>query len=235
MAIPRILHVTSARVPLAGIEKAFFSRNARVLGAGWTYRIWSDAENDTVMAREFPDLVDTYRALPHGVMRADLSRLAYMHVDGGWYADTDYEWLRDPTEAAAAYDLVLPLARDAGDPGGERLGNAVFGSVAQHPFWGTALRDALSKPPPAELPTTAIEDATGPGLLTRHRESARADPHSWLPPRVYFHTPVQLSHASDATLGTHHTRGSWRTNAMLWRAKMAQRQVERTVAGWRRR
>ena len=107
MAIPRILHLTSARVPLAGVEESFFRRNARVLGDGWTFRLWSDAENDAAVTQHFPDLLDAYRALPYGVMRADIARLVYMHADGGWYADTDYEWLRDPTEVAAEYDLVV--------------------------------------------------------------------------------------------------------------------------------
>src|SRR6188474_231200 len=153
MAIPRILHLTSARVPLAGVEENFFRRNARVLGDGWTYRIWSDAENDAAVAQHFPELADAYRALPYGVMRADIARLVYMHADGGWYADTDYEWLRDPTEVAAEYDLVLPLSRDADDAGGECVGNAVFGSIARHPFWAAVVFDVLSTPIPSDLPT----------------------------------------------------------------------------------
>jgi len=234
MAIPRILHLTSARVPLVGVEESFFGRNVRVLGDDWTYRIWSDAENDSAVTQHFPDLADAYRALPHGVMRADIARLVYMHVDGGWYADTDYEWLRDPTEVAAEYDLVLPLSRDAGDAGGERVGNAVFGSIARHPFWAEVISDVLSTPMPSDLPTTAIEATTGPGLLSRHRTEAVNDPRSWLAPRRYFHTPVRLSRDSDETLGTHHTRGSWRANSLLWRAKMAERQLRRLLTPLRR-
>ena len=235
MAIPRVLHLTSARVPLAGVEHAFFRRNARLLGPEWTYRIWSDADNESLVAQHFPELVEAYRALPHGVMRADLSRLVYMHAEGGWYADTDYEWLRDPTEATAAYDLVLPLARDAVNPGAEQLGNAVFGSIAGHTFWAAALRDALTTPSPPGLPTTKVEDATGPGLMTRHREVARTDSRAWLAPRRYFHPPVSASLTSSVAFGMHHTRGSWRTNAISWRVRMAQRQLLRTVARWRRR
>ena len=234
MAIPRTLHLTSARVPLAGVEDSFFRRNVRVLGDEWTYRIWSDAENDSAVAQHFPDLADAYHALPHGVMRADIARLVYMHADGGWYADTDYEWLRDPTEVAAGYDLVLPLSRDADDAGGECVGNAVFGSVAGHPFWASVVSDVLSTPIPSDLPTTEIEATTGPGLLSRHRMEAEGDPRAWMPPRRYFHTPVRLSRDSGEALGTHHTRGSWRANSLLWRAKMAQRQLGRLVSPLRR-
>jgi len=234
MAIPRILHLTSARVPLAGVEESFFRRNARVLGDGWTFRLWSDAENDAAVTQHFPDLLDAYRALPYGVMRADIARLVYMHADGGWYADTDYEWLRDPTEVAAEYDLVLPLSRDADDAGGECVGNAVFGSIARHPFWAAVVFDVLSTPIPSDLPTTAIEATTGPGLLSRHRTEAESDVRSWLPPRRYFHTPVKNSRDSDEALGTHHTRGSWRANSVLWRAKMAQRQLGRLLSPLRR-
>jgi len=160
--------------------------------------------------------------------------LVYMHADGGWYADTDYEWLRDPTEVAAGYDLVLPLSRDADDAGGEYVGNAVFGSVAGHPFWASVVSDVLSTPIPSDLPSTEVEATTGPGLLSRHRMEAVGFPRAWMPPRRYFHTPVRLSRDSGEALGTHHTRGSWRANSLLWRAKMAQRQLGRLVSPLRR-
>ena len=235
MAIPRILHVTSRRVPLAGVERAFLRRNRHILGDHWEYRIWSDEDNDKAIERYFPDFLGVFRTLPHGVMRADLARLAYMHIEGGWYADTDYEWLRDPTDAAAEYDLVLPMSRDPQGAGDERLGNAVFGSAAGHPFWTLVLRDALTAPISSDLPETAIESTTGPGLLTRHIDLARSYRKAWLPSRPFFHTPVRLVDECHDAFGVHHTRGSWRPNSIRWRVKMTMRRVERTIVTLRQR
>jgi mannosyltransferase OCH1-like enzyme len=221
VAIPRILHVTSSRVPLVGVEKSLFRANRRKLGHSWKYRTWSDSDNDDAIAEYFPEVLDEYRHLQHGVMRADIARLAYMHIEGGWYADTDYEWLADPTEAASAYEIVLPLSRDGRDGGDELLGNAVFGSVKGHPFWSFVLRTTLAAGIPRVVPVMEIEQVTGPGLLTRHRARAHGYAAAWLPQRELFHPPVRGGGPSRAQpFGIHHTRGSWRSNSLQWRLRM---------------
>lgn len=61
-------------------------------------------------------------ASPHGVMRADVSRLLYLYVEGGWYSDTDYYWVRDPTDLVKGRSIVLPTSRDGGLEGLPRWG-----------------------------------------------------------------------------------------------------------------
>lgn len=224
--IPRVLHLTSATVPLRGTEAALSRRNAAVL-TGWTVRLWSDADNDDLMASSFPGYVEQFRRLPFGVMRADVARLAYMAVHGGWYADTDYEWLRDPSDAAAPYELVLPRSLDETDEGGPRLGNAVFGSAPGHPFWAEVLGALFEQELPADLPVTAIESTTGPEFLSTQEFRAAGRTGVWLPPRACFHSQVVA--ARDGVFGVHHTRGSWRANPLRWRLRMMERRVRRAL------
>jgi mannosyltransferase OCH1-like enzyme len=215
--IPQVLHVTSDRVPLVGMQRAFHRRNARVL-AGWKIRVWSDADNDALIHSEFPQYLDAYRLLPHGVMRADVVRLVYMHALGGWYADTDYEWFKAPPVDQVA---VLPYSRD------NMLGNAVFGSRAGHPFWALALDALFAQPGLIDSTVLQIEDRTGPGFMTRLLPDAQALGDMWLPPRAYFHAPV-TSAGGDA-FGVHHTRGSWRANPLRWKVQMMRRRLTRSV------
>ena len=215
--ISRVLHLTSNRVPLIGLQRAFRRRNARIL-TGWDIRVWSDADNDALMNAQFPQHVDVYRALPHGVMRADVVRLVYMHALGGWYADTDYEWFKPPPLDRTA---VLPYSRE------NMLGNAVLGSEPGHPFWALALGALFAQPELVDSTISQIEDRTGPGFMTRLLPDAQAFGDMWLAPRSYFHAPVTA--ASVDAFGVHHTRGSWRANPLRWKAEMTRRRVTRAV------
>ncbi|MBD4908564.1 hypothetical protein GUF77_02925, partial [Xanthomonas citri pv. citri] len=57
------------------------------------------------------------------------------HSYGGFYFDTDYKLLRTLGADVLAQQCVLPI--EEGAPGNEqfKIGNAVFGSEAGHPFW----------------------------------------------------------------------------------------------------
>ena len=229
--IPDVLHLTSARVPLRGVERRLMRQNARALG-GWEIRVWSDEENDELMAAHFPEVLKTYRALPYGVMKADMARLAYMHAVGGWYADTDYKWFRKPEYDCHKYAAIMPYSRSVKEVSGPRLGNAIFGSVAGHPVWRFVIEATLKTPFPGNLPKAQIEKATGPEGLTEYlREISRYD-DVWLAPRALFH-PSDIRNPDPKAVrpvGVHLTRGSWRSDHRTWRAKMALRQIRDNLA-----
>jgi hypothetical protein len=66
----QVLHLTSTRVPLTGFQRRLMQRNLKTLD-GWAVQVWADADNDGLVGEYFPEYVDTFRALPFGVMRAD--------------------------------------------------------------------------------------------------------------------------------------------------------------------
>jgi hypothetical protein len=199
------------------MQRAFLRRNNRIL-TGWDIRVWSDADNYALMSAHFPQHLNVYRALPHGVMRADVVRLVYMHVHGGWYADTDYEWFKPPPLDHAA---VLPHSRDA------MLGNAVFGAEPGHPFWAIALDALFAQPGLVDSTVSQIEARTGPGFMTRLLPDAQTFGDMWLAPRSCFHAPV--TEAGADAFGVHHTRGSWRASPLRWKAQMTRRRVTRAM------
>ncbi len=48
----------------------------------WHYHLWTDEDNRALIQHSYPWFLKTYDALPSGVMRADASRLFYMHRYG---------------------------------------------------------------------------------------------------------------------------------------------------------
>ena len=61
---------------------------ARWRGApvGWQHWLWTDKDNRQLWSKHFPDMLAMYDAYPNPIQRADASRLLYMHVFGGVYA-----------------------------------------------------------------------------------------------------------------------------------------------------
>jgi mannosyltransferase OCH1-like enzyme len=55
----------------------------------WTHVFWDDEACDSFMRAHHRAYYNTYVDLPHGVMRADMFRLAVLYTRGGMYADTD--------------------------------------------------------------------------------------------------------------------------------------------------
>lgn len=167
-------------------------------------------------------------------MRADVARLLYLHAEGGWYADTDYRWFRDPSGLVADSTIVLPVSRedDAGEP--LLLGNAVMASEPGHPFWIDVVDHIFSIDGVTTTGKDTVEARTGPGAITDgwHRFTFDEDPY--LPPRRHFHSPTARGtdrpDVADDVYGQHLVAGSWRppvhrAKAALGRALRSGRRV----------
>ena len=111
-SIPRIVHQSwKEKRPPPPLEP--LSARWRSL-SGWEYRLWTDEDNERLWKEHAPELIDVFSAYndtphtvrdghvvgasvregyeiqrPTGIRRADASRLLYMHVHGGVYADLD--------------------------------------------------------------------------------------------------------------------------------------------------
>lgn len=138
MSIPRIFHLTSPTTALTWEERRIVARLQRTL-PGWTCKHWDDTANSALMHRAFPHLAARFDAIRFGVMKADIARYAYMHVDGGFYFDTDYKLLAALAPALLERPCVLPIEEGALGQPDFKLGNAVFGSEPGHPFWASLI------------------------------------------------------------------------------------------------
>ncbi len=222
MTIPRVIHQTaqSAQIPAAWRR---YQQLACDLHPGWSYRFWTDVDNDEFVASVFPDLLQMFRCLPFGIMRADVIRYLILFEIGGLYVDLDYEFFRafDLLEA----DCVLPLETEADRP--RRLGNALLASSPGHHFFGTVLDDLRSQSPRARSREDVLK-ATGPLFITRIYEGIPLATRSdiLLPERRLFSptTPrgdreYRALVARGDAYGVHHCHGTWRDFSRLQRTK----------------
>jgi mannosyltransferase OCH1-like enzyme len=222
--IPRLLHQT-AKWAVVAEKWAPLQKRLFELHPGWEYRLWGDVDNDQLINDHYPWLADAYFGMPKPIMRADLIRYVYMHRFGGLYLDTDYEFLK-PFDLVDR-DLVLP--RESADGAPVFLGNCIFASVPEHPFWKAALEDLAQNPPRKEHLTheDAIIALTGPGFLTRiYLEHFSQDPTILVPPKGWFHPTTPRTDAQYRTIakdkdcyGVHFCYGSWRALTLKERLK----------------
>ena len=105
---------------------------------GWLHRLWHTADTRHLWLAHCPSLLDVYDAYNATVQRADASRLLYMHVFGGVYADLDVA----PCDALGrSFDSVnrsTPQLLLLKEPRNQ-VTNFFVASAAGHPFWHFAL------------------------------------------------------------------------------------------------
>lgn len=182
---------------------------------GWERRIWSREANRELWASHFPELLRVYDNYANPVQRADVVRLAYMHVHGGVYADLDVAPCDSiaPTIAALERErrsvlLVREPGKVAREASSKYLTNFFLASAPGHPFWRFAiglLRERATH--------RNVMSATGPYFLnaawTMYRRAARragcadlADASA----HVFRYSDWQR------TVGAHHFSGTWHFN-----------------------
>lgn len=213
--IPTIFHLTAPTRQLLWEERRVQARLQRMLPS-WTGYLWDDADNASLMRETFPQFADRYDAIPFGVMKADIARCAYMHVQGGFYFDTDYKLLKPLSPEIMAQACVLPLEEGAIGSEDFKIGNAVFGSQPGHPFWSAFIAHVFTEHAPETLDDhRQIPMISGPRGMTNfynaHRERF---PDVHFPARGEFHpdrTWFGLGHrGGEAAFGSHLCWASWR-------------------------
>ncbi|KIQ25870.1 hypothetical protein XcmpCFBP7700_06610 [Xanthomonas campestris] len=213
--IPHQFHLTAPSKQLLWEERRIQARLQRLL-PGWTCNVWDDADNSALMRRAFPELADRFEAIRFGVMKADIARCAYMHVYGGFYFDTDYKLLRTLGPDVLTQACVLPVEEGAPDNAAFKIGNAVFGSEAGHPFWRAFIEHIFSAHAPELLEDhRQIPMMSGPRGMTRFYNANGAQFAGIVfPARDAFHpdrTWFGLGHRGGATaVGSHLCWASWR-------------------------
>lgn len=224
-AIPRLIHQTwkDSEVPQA---MRAWQASWRNFNPDWRYRLWTDADNEALIAAAYPWLLPVYHALPGGVHRADLARYLIIHRHGGVYADLDFECLR-PLQALVADGGVLigleppenlhnwreehgasPVSTD------NILCNAFLASPPGHAFWLAVARRVQARV--AEGGERSPLHLSGPFLLSEtwaeypDREDIRLLP----PERLY---PLSSRDAERGrgrddygeAFAVHHWAGTW--------------------------
>ncbi|KKK26379.1 hypothetical protein ARAM_007227 [Aspergillus rambellii] len=152
----------------------------------WEYVLWDDETNELLVQQYFPWFLDTYRALPKEINRADMVRNFYMYLFGGMYADVDTEALRpvDPLFAghsvslASHWDVISSAAPAQNNPvqraflgrmahaadieSSAAVPNGWMASPPGHPFWLLPVLYVLENPKGGD---GSVEAMTGPTIL----------------------------------------------------------------------
>jgi hypothetical protein len=212
---------------------------AAALRADWaalnpnlSLRLYDDAASRAVMAEVAPEHLPVYDAMPYGVMRADLFRLAVVLRDGGVYADIDMQPLRPlppdlflrPCSLSVEARLGGIRQRELGYRCGYQIANCIFAARPGHPFLRAALDHAFACAKACPQPRTdLIEDITGPRMLTRFLQQDNwAD--VWIGGQIQLMAPLgqpDIWPLNRHVVTRHETHGTWKvaapTPAALWR------------------
>lgn len=213
--IPNIIHQTwkTHSIPR---RWASLVNKVQKLNPDWEYRLWTNADNDKYVRKEYPEFYPVFSGFSRDIMRADVIRYLIMYKMGGVYLDLDYEVLK-PFDFGDK-KIILPLNRSKsfGDPEDE-LGNCIFASEPGHSFWLDVITD-LEQNPPVVTAYPQIYEATGPSFLTRIY-MAKKDQYKdiYLPDKLVYHPPFPNSKKNreeirnnGVSMGIHHPWGSWK-------------------------
>lgn len=132
MTIPKIIHQTYKNHNLPETYKMCQTEIKR-LHPDFEYRFYTDEDMNRLMKTEFPEYYDKFNELPRMIMKIDMFRYFLMYKYGGLYTDMDYLMFKP-------FDLlnekvVIPCNRENENGEPICLGNCIFASQPNHPYW----------------------------------------------------------------------------------------------------
>ena len=213
--IPKVVHLTAKTKKLTWEENRLMKKNQKLL-KGYEFVLHDDSDNEKMVAEHFPQYYEKYQSISKGVAKADVARVMYMYIWGGWYIDTDYRFFKDPAglKEMESATVVLPISREPDKDDVFRLGNAIYGSAPKQKFWLDFLETIFSSTELSDLKENRIEKVTGPeGVTAFYKKQLSKNIISELypglitPNKAIFHP----SKGQKGFYGKHYCWGSWRT------------------------
>ena len=179
---------------------------------GWRHRLWTDEENRALWAQHFPELLDVYDGYARPVQRADATRLLYMLVHGGVYADLDVAPCRGLPAVVLneSVDLVLVREPSKSNEAASRryLTNFWMASAPGHPFWRHAISLLRAR---AKHPN--VMSATGPYFLnaawSEYNNALQGGAGAPCAARAAARTKVLTFREWQRDVGAHHWASTW--------------------------
>jgi mannosyltransferase OCH1-like enzyme len=215
--IPKLIHQTWKTDDIPKRHQPFVNK-IKSLNPEWSYKLWTDRDNDEFVKKEFPELYRGFAGFSRNIMRADVIRYLIMYKIGGVYLDLDYEVLKPFDFENKSIVLPLWLSVKEGDRA-DILGNFFLASVPGHGFWLDVINDLINNPPIVTDYTRVLE-ATGPIFMTKIYNSHRYHDIDVPEKNIYnpIHHPNTIGYGkkyidkirnNGVSLGIHYTWGSW--------------------------
>jgi len=218
--IPKIIHQTAKTKDISWEERRLVDRMRSKL-SDWKYMFHDDNDNEQLVKRYFPKFLEKYRAIPQGVAKADISRLIYMYVYGGFYFDTDYKLYQRIPEWMLEKEQLLMESRD--NPLEYKLGNAILASEPGGSFYKGFIEHIFNSEELSNLRENRVELVTGPEALTNYymQNKSMYEKDVTIISRNYFNPPIVfhglIIQTSKDSLGAHLCWGSWRSGSLIKR------------------
>eukprot|EP00873_Tetraselmis_striata_P026436 jgi/Tetstr1/446700/TSEL_003638.t1 len=232
--IPKIIHQTDKSLDLSPTLQRL-SATWVAMNPGWEVRHYDDDDCLAIVASEFPEYLDAYRALPKPVERADFFRYLVVLRYGGVYADMDTEcrvplddYISEGDTLVAGWENEFPSVAWRVKRGYSRQRQLLQWALAGAPGHPAlrAVCDHIQRSATALFSTDANTDTldrTGPGAWTdavlgyAMSPAGREAGSPWrvrLLPQVAFGAFGLDGLPGDAPgiLIRHHFQGSWKEN-----------------------
>ena len=166
MAIPKIIHQTWKTYDVP--EEWWDCVNSwKAHHPDWEYRLWTDDESESFVARHYPDFLSTFQNYPYGIQRADAIRYLVLYQLGGVYADLDYECLQPLDPLLEGHTAVIGMEPDehaAISKVEHMICNALMASEPGHPFMASVI-EHLKRATHGTVADFDILSTTGPLML----------------------------------------------------------------------
>lgn len=111
----------------------YCSNSIKQTNPDFEYILWKDETILNFMKDEFPEYNEKFNELPRIIMKIDMLRYFLMYKYGGLYTDMDYLMFK-PFDMLNE-KVVIPCNREDENQNPICLGNCIFASEPNHPFW----------------------------------------------------------------------------------------------------
>lgn len=215
--IPKIIHQTARSQDISWEERRLVKKIKHIL-SDWQYVFHDDEDNEKLIAKYFPHYLKSYNSIPKGVAKADIARLVYMYVYGGFYFDTDYKLFRAIPDWMLDKEQLLMESREKQEE--YKLGNAILASAPGGKFYKDFIEHIFESVELSHLKENRVELVTGPEALTAfYLKNKEMYEDVTIVPRTYFNPPIKfyglLVDTSKDSLGAHLCWGSWRSGIII--------------------
>lgn len=158
--IPHLIHQSwkTSLIPFEVYPKSW-QDSWKTLHPLWEYRLWTDADNERLVATHYPQFLAFFRRLDLGIKKADFSRFLYMHRFGGIYVDLDFIALQNLSPLLEGASIVVGQLSEANHY--YRFPNAFLAAEPGNKFWMDVANDAMNAPPHEQ----SVETLSGPFRL----------------------------------------------------------------------
>ena len=183
-----------------------------------------DDDIELMMKNDFPLYYEKFNELPRLIMKIDMFRYFLMYKYGGLYTDMDY-LMFNPFDLLNE-KVVIPCNREDDNGNSICLGNCIFASQPNHPYW-KSLMDTLFTIDRTKLDYNTDKNidgnvlGTGPMFVfTMWKKYSKINDDICVSKRNLFHPPTKNNNQyieglkKGGCYGMHICTGLWRNNKL---------------------